>query len=178
MKSSSNCIFGILRKLKMKSHKESFNSFNRQLDCNWVILLLLKRKHCIIVKWTSILQTKIILCSETRGEEVFSKSFETWRRAKCFQKLFWTRWREKCFRKLFWTRGIKKAPEALPPLRPLMAPRDSVEEITARKDKAVTCCYNACHIKSLYAINSESSVLLILIFAKWEIRKKQSMAIN
>ena len=93
----------------------------------------------------------------------------------------------------------KKAPEALPPLRPLMAPRDAVEEITARKDKAVTCCYNACHIKSpiiimivtsshllynachiksLYAINSESSVLLILIFAKWEIWKKQSMAIN
>ena len=38
--------------------------------------------------------------------------------------------------------------------------------------------YNACHIKSLYAINSESSVLLILMFAKWEIWKKQSMVMG
>ena len=83
MKYFNHCFFGILQKLKMKSHKESFN---HQLECNWGILSLLTRKHCIIVKWTSILQTKIILCSETKGKRSVFKIISNIKRRKVFSK--------------------------------------------------------------------------------------------
>ena len=94
-----------------------------------------KKKTLYYYQVDKYFKTKIILCSETNGKRSVFEIISNIKRRKVLSKTILN------------TRN-KKPPEALPPLRPLMAPRDAVGEITARKDKAVTCCYNACHIKS------------------------------